>query len=484
MKKILTIALVALLATASVFADFTGSATLGLGYNFEDKSYGFSNDSAVKVTYELTTGAYPTEETPALEGNVIAGIKASFALSIKDYEKTAEGAPTWNLKPEIAEAYVAGTDWKVSILGAQASQDFASSAIDKYAKDGALKATTVAVGVTAAPGFTAEYKGWKMSAGFANGKKDTTTAAAKYNYYVVLNGVGTSKLDMTEEEFNAWVDTLNKETDVYTVVAKQLKTKATVSSENYLDYSATVATPDFAFGDVKVTLGAAVGDATAKTANLGFSGKVAYDTEDIKASVASDLVLANIGDEVKADADVALKASYKSIALDAYYATKVATQPVITPNKKAANKTVENLLSVKLATDLKDFGAPVSVAVYGKDLINEKVLGASAKLALENSFKASASFDYDLTAKDYAIEGSVGYTLDIFDLAAGATFKYKNATDSKQLYANASVETSKLIPGATLKLAYGPVSDTAGVATSNLLNEKYGKVDASCTIAF
>ncbi len=483
MKKILTIALVALLATASVFADFTGSATLGLGYNFEDKSYGFSNDSEVKVTYELTTGAYPTEETPALEGNVIAGIKASFALSIKDYKTTAEGAPTWNLKPEISEAYVAGTDWKVSILGAQASQDFASSAIDKYSKDVALNATTVAVGVVAAPGFTAEYKGWKMSAGFANGKKDTTTVPAKYNYYVVLNGVGTPKLDMTEDEFDNWAKGL-ADTDVYTVVAKQLKEEATVSSENYLDYSATVATPDFAFGDVKVTLGAAVGDATAKTANLGFSGKVAYDTDDIKASVASDLVLAGIGDEVKADADVALKASYKSIALDAYYATKVATQSVITPNKKAANKTVENLLSVKLAADLKDFGAPVSVAVYGKDLINEKVLGASAKLALENSLNASASFDYDLTAEDYAIAGSVGYTVDIFDLAAGATFKYTKASDAKQLYANASVETSKLIPGATLKLAYGPVSDADGNATSNLLKEKYGKVDASCTIAF
>lgn len=163
----------------------------------------------------------------------------------------------------------------------------------------------------------------------------------------------------TEKQFDAWVKGLGAD-DVYTVVAKQLKTKATVSSENYLDYSATVATPDFAFGDVKVTLGAAVGDATAKTANLGFSGKVAYDTEDIKASVASDLVLANFGDEVKADADVALKASYKSIALDAYYATKVATQPVITPNKKAANKTVENLLSVKLAADLKDFGVQLA----------------------------------------------------------------------------------------------------------------------------
>ena len=62
MKKILTIALVALLATASVFADFTGSAQLGLGYNFEERSFGFSNTTATKLEYEITSGV---AEVPA-----------------------------------------------------------------------------------------------------------------------------------------------------------------------------------------------------------------------------------------------------------------------------------------------------------------------------------------------------------------------------------------------------------------------------------
>ena len=44
MKKILSIALVALLAVSSVFAaDFSGSAKIGFGYDFESKDWGFDN---------------------------------------------------------------------------------------------------------------------------------------------------------------------------------------------------------------------------------------------------------------------------------------------------------------------------------------------------------------------------------------------------------------------------------------------------------
>ena len=52
-----------------------------------------------------------------------------------------------------------------------------------------------------------------------------------------------------------------------------------------------------------------------------------------------------------------------------------------------------------------------------------------------------------------------------------------------QLYANASIESTAIIPDALLKLAYGPNS-TAGAVTTNLLNGNYGSVDASCKITF
>ena len=53
MKKILSIALVALLAASTVFAGFTGKASVGLGYNFQDESYGMSNSTETKETSKL-----------------------------------------------------------------------------------------------------------------------------------------------------------------------------------------------------------------------------------------------------------------------------------------------------------------------------------------------------------------------------------------------------------------------------------------------
>ena len=83
------------------------------------------------------------------------------------------------------------------------------------------------------------------------------------------------------------------------------------------------------------------------------------------------------------------------------------------------------------------------------------------------------SFNYGIKAEAYKISGNASYNYNGFTFAGGLAF-----TSAKVLTANASVETSALIPGATLKLAYAPTSDT------NLLNGKYGKVDATCTIAF
>ena len=69
--------------------------------------------------------------------------------------------------------------------------------------------------------------------------------------------------------------------------------------------------------------------------------------------------------------------------------------------------------------------------------------------------------------------------MDAFTVSAG--FNYRS---EKQLYVNASIESSSIVPGATLKLAYGPTADDDGKVVTNLLDKKYGKFDASCTIYF
>ena len=491
MKKILSIALVALFAASTVFAGISGAASVGLGYNLEDKSYGFSNSTESKVTFELTSEEVAAEA----EGSVIAGIKGSFAIAIDDYKANEEGAPTWVISPAVDEAYVKGADWSVSILGAQDGQDFASSALDKFSKDKALKATTVKVDAAAAPGVTATYKGWTVSGGFATAEtKPDNESEAKYAYnYCVYNEEGdlvVARLDepyatfaapVTEKEFEAFVKKEKKDNKNTVEVMQKILVKAAVpgTPEAYLDYSLTVATPDFVFGDAKVAFGAAVADAEKNgVANVGLSAKASYANDQLSASVASDVVLAGVGDKVKFDADVAAKFSFAPVTVDAYYATKADTQAILEPNKKKGNTTVKNLISAKVAADLSAFEIPVTVAVTGRDILDQQVIGASASASVD-ALTVGATFDYGVKAKAYLVGATASYAFDAFTVSAGINYR-----SEKQLYASASIESSSIVPGATLKLAYGPTTDDDGKVVTNLLDKKYGKIDASCKISF
>ena len=472
MKKILSIALVALLAASTVFAGFTGKASVGLGYNFQDESYGMSNATETKVTFEATTETAGAEG----EGSVFAGIKASFTMKQDDVK--AKGKASWSVEPKIEAAYVKGEDWSVSILGAQDSQDFAASAIDKTydAAADAFGGSTVAVEVAAAPGITAEYKGWTVSGGFVKGEYESAEAGEdEYNFYGYVKNPTTGN-STTPAPY--WTGAI-KESDLVDNFVVIHKVKVTSGSpavkKDVLNYSLTVATPDMVFGDVTVGFGAAVGN-DKEAANLGLSAKAGYANDKLSASVASDLVIAGIGnDEVAFDADVAAKFSFAPVTVDAYYATKASTANKLFAPK--SNATAENLLSVKVAADLSSFEVPVKVSAYAKDIVNAQVLGVSASAAVD-ALKVGASFDYGIKEEAYLLGATVSYKFDAFTVAAGINYE-----STEKLYANASVETASIIPGATLKLAYGPVSEK-GKVTTNLLDEKYGKIDATCTIAF
>ena len=467
MKKILSIALVALLAASTVFAGFTGKASVGLGYNFQDESYGMSNATETKVTFEATTETAGAEG----EGSVFAGIKASFTM--KQYDVKAKGKASWSVEPKIEAAYVKGEDWSVSILGAQDSQDFAASAIDKTydAAADAFGGSTVAVEVAKAPGITAEYKGWTVSGGFVKGEYVATKAEDKYYFYGYEKNA-----DGNATSLPGWRGPQAKAPENFVVLDKvKASTSTAAVKKDVVNYSVTVATPDMVFGDVTVGFGAAVGN-DKEAANLGLSAKAGYANDKLSASVASDLVIAGIGnDEVAFDADVAAKFSFAPVTVDAYYATNASTaNKLFAPKSNAA---AENLLSVKVAADLSSFDVPVKVSAYAKDIVNAQVLGVSASAAVD-ALKVGSSFDYGIKEEAYLLGATVSYKFDAFTVAAGINYE-----STEKLYANASVETASIIPGATLKLAYGPVSKD-GVVTTNLLDEAYGKIDATCTIAF
>ena len=69
--------------------------------------------------------------------------------------------------------------------------------------------------------------------------------------------------------------------------------------------------------------------------------------------------------------------------------------------------------------------------------------------------------------------------MDALTVSAGVNFK-----SQKQLYANSSIQSSSIVPGATLKLTYGTTTDEDDKVVTNLLDKKYGKIDASCKISF
>ena len=169
MKKLLTVLLVAVLAAGFVFAGLTGDATLGAGFNLDNKEYGFTNAEALKgsLAFELGKGDLGSVG----EGKIYAEIAATYAFNV-----IAKASPSLEFDQsfKITKANIHfGEDFVVGILGAGGGQSYAAS----YYLDGNGKPevdqVTMGEGKTLPPGFTASYKGFAGGFGLT-GKADTT----------------------------------------------------------------------------------------------------------------------------------------------------------------------------------------------------------------------------------------------------------------------------------------------------------------------
>jgi len=192
MKKILTIALVALIAASSVFAGLSGYSYLGFGYNSQSGKFGFSPESALSIDLDVATA----DGSNVGEGDVYAGIDGSIALRLVDTadsdvgkliavypynDGNDTGYYSVGVFASINSAYIAGKDWKVSFGTASLNPvDFAKSAIDTYTtqlKDEYefaywTKSASISYKApySSTSGFVAEYKDYKVGVGF-EGKK-------------------------------------------------------------------------------------------------------------------------------------------------------------------------------------------------------------------------------------------------------------------------------------------------------------------------
>ena len=132
MKKTIAILLVAVLAAGSIFAGFSGEASVKAGVDLDKEEWGFlSNGTNVK--FNLSLGNENVEK--AAEGDIYASIKAEFEARVMN-DSFSGAKPGFYLenfvkvKAKITEAKVNGANWYVSILGVPGAPDFAKSAID------------------------------------------------------------------------------------------------------------------------------------------------------------------------------------------------------------------------------------------------------------------------------------------------------------------------------------------------------------------
>ena len=517
MKKTIAILLVAVLAVSSVFAGFSGKATVGLGYNWETKEYGFSNGTGFDVNVDLSTA----EAGNVAEGDIYAGIKAT--MGVKVANKASEGTKgSWiydsnsetngkyglGLMLSLDEAYVAGANWKVAITGTQGATSYAKSFTThkEAVKDAFGNKTTdtkdVADDVTGdlfafnkAPGVTVEVAGYKASVGF-NGSADEARKA---------------KIDLPE---GLTTGTLTGKT-----------TKQEVLLGKFFNYNVFVETPSF---DVNgLSLQAAVG-ASRKVDNynanyhegernwkytgndedgysidtinsvpkyyqfaLNTSAKVGYATDVLSVAVAADFDAIQYGeketqivkDNLYSYFDASAKVAFAPVTVDAYYGLNGYLAKA-NENGSTKEKLLAHTLSAQVATDLSTFDVPVKLTVYGKDMLNAKDFGAKAEVAID-AIKLGAKGGYKFEVKNYYLGASVEYAHDLFTAKAEVGFNsYVDVTDKSQLTLSASVESDAIIPGATLKLAYGAGDKDQNLLKDQAIKQQFGKVDATCTIKF
>lgn len=440
MKKISAVLLIAVLASGLVFAGFSGSATVGFGANFDDGEYGFiGNGNNVQFNVDLVTALGEAKG----DGDIYAEITGSLKLFLlNDADGTAGANPyefvlakatdsdnaALALVAKIDSAKIIGDNWYVGILGVPGVPDYAKSAIDTWTVENKLddygvkkadydEKATYKVGYEKAPGIEVGIDGYKL-------------------------GFGLKAKAVKTPEFNLF---------------------------DKVALTAYAGTPEYELADGVKAQAAVVyskKDDSAKNA-VGGSVKLAYAADALSATVASDLGYDIAGK--KFGADVAVNVAYAPVTVDAYYATSADVD----------GTAIDNLLSAQIVADLNEFDVPVALTVTGKDLINAQDLSAEVAISATDELTITPKGGYVINDKAWNAGLDVKYAADKYTAKAGVSVK--PAGSSIQLGASASIESSALISGATVKLAWSDAKDLLDKAAEA---KNYGKVVASAKIAF
>ena len=518
MKKVLTIAVVAMLATSMAFAGISGYGQLGYKYDFDSKDTGFTNDTNIKVDVDVVTASAEA----IAEGAVYASISGSFKLwAFNGVKGSASDDPMGGVgRFEISDikASINGANWSLDLLGMPGRLDLAKSAIDSstvkyedddygFDKEDYSSAKSYAVSFVKAPGFGFTYNGFTAGLGFFYRDKE---AEAKKNV------LGTDVAEYVKgTNFAAVVSTPE------IAVMDGLTLQAGASY--YQNETATLKTTT----DKKQKGADSKKLATDRGSAFGGSLAVKYEGDTVSANVSTDLgykikhydapEAGSVPVEVKAKEkfgmDIAAQVKVSPVTVDLYY-NYDGTQ------KEAVDA---NYLSAQVALDMNAFNVPMTLAIYGKDLarpvatakpidatatptIFEKEMdgnkitkgteyGIKTTVTPVDALELSASFGFNTTSvpnklgdmdtakekKFFSWNASIGatYTMDVATFSGKVSMKnagfnadttdlekaiadpkadsakaYKEAVNALVLGFEVEAKSTTLIPGAELSLKY------------------------------
>ena len=402
MKKTIAILLVAILAVSSVFAAFSGKASVGFGGNLDNGNFGFIDQSTnAKIDLELATA----NAENVGEGDIYASIKASLVVRLYNGEKGATPDKpnsqdgTWlPIDVAIDEAKVGGENWYVSILGMPDGPDYAKSAIDTY--DVKEKVDDY--------GFTkADYTGnYSFSVPYAD-TNGIEVGLFGYKFGFGLLGDYTDVDGWKQEDhINFAVFAETPEYDFGGLTVQAAATYSYKSFDRLLGESTTIPTGN-------VDKAPATYGGFSKTNAIGLAAKVGFANDTLSASIATDMGFNLEGDKFEDvfDMDIAANFGWSFLTLDAYYATTAKSGEGVVGAVKWGkdggttdhyywdanawgSKYTDDVLSFQAKFDLNTFDVPVAITASVKDVLKTVELGVKAEVTPVEGLKVTASAGY------------------------------------------------------------------------------------------
>ena len=402
MKKTIAILLVAILAVSSVFAAFSGKASVGFGGNLDNGNFGFIDQSTnAKIDLELATA----NAENVGEGDIYASIKASLVVRLYNGEKGATPDKpnsqdgTWlPIDVAIDEAKVGGENWYVSILGMPDGPDYAESAIDTY--DVKKKVDDY--------GFTkADYTGnYSFSVPYAD-TNGIEVGLFGYKFGFGLLGDYTDVDGWKQEDhINFAVFAETPEYDFGGLTVQAAATYSYKSFDRLLGEGTTIPTGN-------VDKAPATYGGFSKTNAIGLAAKVGFANDTLSASIATDMGFNLEGDKFEDvfDMDLAANFGWSFLTLDAYYATTAKSGEGVVGAVKWGkdggttdhyywdatawgSKYTDDVLSFQAKFDLNTFDVPVAITASVKDVLKTVELGVKAEVTPVEGLKVTASAGY------------------------------------------------------------------------------------------